>query len=251
MDKAPLSVQLAILAGFDKRASDAYLRADEMPPLIPSRIPADREKGAINVNLRFAPAIPIQRIFIQVLDSAQRGAELALMLVRQIGQNPPSKEGLPIRCQFAGGDALSETAVCEERRGVRVLKEGVVASAELGVGQEIECPLSSLQVKSACFGSLKLNSAEPIGQSQVRRRRLSCDLQDVVKRWFAGPLAEGIKVVAHGCVREVQGANAEGTLRDLRTNEEVTSLVGFWLRGVPDPGEVKLLRIVAAAGWYS
>jgi hypothetical protein len=49
----------------------------------------------------------------------------------------------------------------------------------------------------------------------------------------------------------VQGANAEGTLRDLRTKEEVTSLVGFWLRDVPDPGEVKLLRIVAAAGWYS
>jgi hypothetical protein len=34
-------------------------------------------------------------------------------------------------------------------------------------------------------------------------------------------------------------------------NEELTSPVGFWLRGVPDPGEVKLLRIVAAAGWCS
>jgi hypothetical protein len=242
---------LAIPAGFDKRAGDAYLRADEMPPLIPRRIPADREKGTIDVNLHFAPAVPVQRIFIQVFDSAQWSAELALMLVRQIGQNPPSKEGLAIRRQFAGGDALSETAVWEERRRVWILKESVIAGAEFGVGQEIKCPLGSLQLKSACPGSFKLDSAEPIGQSQVRRRRLSCDLQDVVKRQSTGPLAEGIKVVAHGCVREVQGANAEGTFRDLRTNEELTSVVGFWLRGVPDPGEVKLLRIVAAAGWYS
>src|SRR5579872_6592918 len=129
----PLAVRVAVLAGFNKCCRDANFRRDEMLPLVPCRIPAKRKKRGIDIHLRFPAAIPIQRASIEVFNTAQRSAKLALPLVRQIGQQAPDEKGISILRKLAGDNALTEAAVGEESRSVRVLQKGVVTGAEVGM----------------------------------------------------------------------------------------------------------------------
>ena len=118
----PFAVRVAVLAGFNKGRRDANFRRDEVLPLVPCRIPAERKKRGIDIHLRFPAAIPIQRTPIEVFNTAQRSAKLALPLVRQIGQQAPDEKGISILRKFARDNALAETAIREQGRSIRVCK---------------------------------------------------------------------------------------------------------------------------------
>src|SRR6516164_5228657 len=109
----PFSAGVPVFAGLNEGSRDANLRAYEMPPLIPRRIPADWEDRGIEVYLRFSSAVAIQRIPIEVFNAPQRSTKQPLPLVWQVRQELAHKKRLFILRQLARDNTLAETAVGE------------------------------------------------------------------------------------------------------------------------------------------
>src|ERR1035441_1662235 len=99
-----------------------------MLPLVPGRIPPERKKRGIDIDLSLPAAIPVERTPIEVFDAAQGSAKLALPLVWQIRQQAPDEKNISILRKFARDHALAEAAVREDRRSVRVTAAGSVST---------------------------------------------------------------------------------------------------------------------------
>ena len=57
-DEMPFAVREAVFAGLDECCRDANLRRDEVLPLVPCRIPAERKKRGIDIHLRSSGGYP-------------------------------------------------------------------------------------------------------------------------------------------------------------------------------------------------
>src|ERR1039458_5362642 len=149
-------------------------------------------------------AIPVERTTIEILDTAERSAKLALPLVRQIGQQPSDEKGSSILRQFARDHALAEAAVREDRRSVRVLQQRIVTGAKVGMGQEIEGPLCTPDLRLGGGIGFMLQAANSVREPQIGGRRCWPRPQDFVESRRSLPgwrLREEVEVVSHSAVR--------------------------------------------------
>src|ERR1017187_1851349 len=178
----PLAVLDPVFAGLNEGRRDANLRRHEMLPLVPGRIPPERKKRGIDIHLSLPAAIPVERAPIEVFDAAQRSAKLALALVRQKRQQAPDEKSITILRKFARDHALAEAAVREDRRSVRVLQQGVVTGAEIGMGQEIEGPLGAPDLWLGGGIRFMLQATNPVREPQIGGRRRGPCVQDFVER---------------------------------------------------------------------
>src|SRR6516225_8791540 len=92
----PFVVADSILAGIHECGRNAYLGWDQMLPLVPGRIPAERQEAGINIDLRFPAAVPVHRVSVIKSDAAQGRSKASLCLVGEIAKQLPNEKGLAI-----------------------------------------------------------------------------------------------------------------------------------------------------------
>jgi hypothetical protein len=82
-----------------------------MLPLVPGRIPAERQERGVDVDLRFPAAVPVQRESVIEFDAAQGRSKASLCLVREIAEQLPNEEGLAIVGLLARYNTLAAAPV--------------------------------------------------------------------------------------------------------------------------------------------
>ena len=78
-----------------------------MLPLVPGRIPAERQERGIDVDLRFPAAVPVHRESVIKFDAAQGRSKASLGLVREIAEQLANEKGLVIVGQLARYNTLA------------------------------------------------------------------------------------------------------------------------------------------------
>jgi hypothetical protein len=96
-DQVPLAIPEPVPAAFHERGFDPEFRAGQVFPLVPRRIPRERQEQFIQKNLDFATAITVHGTAIEEFYFAERSAEAACSIPRQKRKNPGRKEGVPLR----------------------------------------------------------------------------------------------------------------------------------------------------------
>src|SRR5215471_6467757 len=142
----PFFVADSILAGIHECRRNADLGSDQVLPLVPGRVPAERQERGIDVDLRFPAAVPVHRESVIKVDAAQGRSKASLCLVREIAEQLPDEKSVAIVGLIARYNTLSAAPVWEQRRRVRVAQQSVIAGPEFGMHQEIEGPLDRAQV---------------------------------------------------------------------------------------------------------
>src|SRR5215471_12223737 len=89
----PFFVADSILAGIHECRRNADLGSDEMLPLVPGRIPAERQERGIDVDLRFPAAVPVHRVSVIKVDAPQWRSKASLCLIREIAEQVPDEKG--------------------------------------------------------------------------------------------------------------------------------------------------------------
>src|SRR5215472_5718694 len=90
----PFVVADSILARIHECRRNADLGSDQMLPLIPGRIPAERQERGIDVDLRFPAAVPVHRESVIKFDAAQGRSKTSLCLIREIAEQLADEKGL-------------------------------------------------------------------------------------------------------------------------------------------------------------
>src|SRR5215475_12063226 len=164
----PFLVAESILAGIHECRRNADLGSDQMPPLVPGRIPAERQERGIDVDLRFPAAVPVHRESVIKVDAAQGRSKASLCLIREIAEQLANEKGLAIVCLLARYKTLAAAPVWEQRRRVRGAQQSVIAGPEFGMHQEIEGPLDRAQFLSRA-GRRQFQPPDPVVQPQNRQ----------------------------------------------------------------------------------
>ena len=141
----PFLVADSILAGIHECRRNANLGSDQMLPLVPGRIPAERQEGGIDVDLRFPAAVPLHRVSVIKVDAAQGRSKGSLRLVGEIAEQLAHEKSLAIIGLLAQYNTLAAAPVGEQRREVGVAQQRVIAGAEFGMHQKIKSPLDRAQ----------------------------------------------------------------------------------------------------------
>src|SRR5215471_1204205 len=89
----PFLVADSILAGIHECGRNADLGSYQMLPLVPGRIPAERQEGGIDIDLRFPAAVPVHRESVIKVDAAQGRSKASLRLVREIAEQLANEKG--------------------------------------------------------------------------------------------------------------------------------------------------------------
>src|SRR6516225_8847483 len=92
----PFFVAGSILAGVHECRRNADLGSDQMLPLIPGGVPAERQEGRIDIDLRLPAAVPVHRESVIKVDAAQGRSKASLRLVREIAEQLPDEKSLAI-----------------------------------------------------------------------------------------------------------------------------------------------------------
>src|ERR1017187_2136126 len=87
-----------------------------------------------------------------------------------MGQQPADEKGISILGQFARDHALPEAAVREDRRSVPVLQQRIVTGAKVGMGQEVEGPLSAPDLRLRGGIGFMLQATNPVREPQIGGR---------------------------------------------------------------------------------
>src|SRR5215469_5074385 len=116
----PFLVADSILAGIHECGRNADLGSDQMLPLVPGRIPAERQERGIDVDLHFPATVPVHSISVIKFDAAQGRSKASRCLVREIAEQLPDEKGLAIAGLLARYKTLAAASVGEQRRRVRV-----------------------------------------------------------------------------------------------------------------------------------
>src|SRR5271163_2402523 len=151
----PFTVAQAVSSTPHKRGLDSELRSDEVPPLIPRRIPRDRQRELVQEHFGLAAAIAIDGIAVEELDLPKRRAEAAVATLGQERQYLPGKERVAIRREVAGGKKRSEATVGKQRGSIRVDKQSLVAGSKFGIREKIESTFDHLYLLLLCALSLQ------------------------------------------------------------------------------------------------
>src|SRR5262249_38807086 len=167
-------------AGIHECGRNADLGSDQMLPLVPGGIPAERKEGGIDVDLRFPAAVPVHRESVKKVDAAQGGSKASLNLVREIAEQPPNEKGLAILGLLARYDTLAAAPVGEQRRRVGVAQQSVIAGAEFRMHQKIEGSLDRAQffTQAACR---QFQAPDPVAQPQIGKRSRGRSPKQVVQ----------------------------------------------------------------------
>src|SRR5215471_3723665 len=107
----PFLVADSILAGIHECRRNADLGSDQMLPLVPGRIPAERQEGGINIDLGFPAAVPVPRESVIKVDAAQWRSKASLCLVGEITEQLPNEKGLAIGGLLARYNTLAAAPV--------------------------------------------------------------------------------------------------------------------------------------------
>src|SRR6516225_6767312 len=134
----PFLVADLILAGIHECRRNADLGSHQMLPLVPGRIPAERQERGIDVDLHFPATVPVHREPVIKFEAAQRRSKTSLCLVREIAKQLANEKGLTIVGLLAQYDTLAAAPVWEKRRRVSVAQQSVIAGPEFGMDQKIE-----------------------------------------------------------------------------------------------------------------
>src|SRR5215469_12993631 len=82
----PFFVADSILARIHECRRNADLGSDQMLPLVPGRIPAERQERGIDVDLRLPAAVPVHRVSVIKVDAAQRRSKTSRSSSVELGQ---------------------------------------------------------------------------------------------------------------------------------------------------------------------
>src|SRR5215469_13096637 len=196
----PFLVADSILAGIHECGRNADLGSDQMLPLVPGRIPAERQERGIDVDLGFPAAVPVERESVIKVDAAQGRSKASLGLVREIAEKLANEKSLAIVGLLARYNTLAAAPVREQRRRVGVTKQSVIAGPQFRVHQKIEGPLDRAQL-FAPAGRGQFQAPDPVAQPQIGKRGCGGSPKQVVQSCrsvFARASHKEVEVIPNG-----------------------------------------------------